>query len=210
MTDAHGNPDAYENTDAHEDTGRPPAAAESPGGTSAPAPVATEVGADVDRAPIADVGSPVFEDVEAYRPDEVFHGTSTYGGDAPYTAPPALGVADAYEGAGAYGVAGAYEPEGSYAPAVTPVAAEDIVPAGAAPSAGGEQARVDPIGVYVPEDVPAAALPQGEIADAESASSDVSAAQAGALPDSAVDAETGEPVAPSDAVEGDSSVRFDD
>jgi len=176
----------------------------------AAAPIASEIGADVDRAPIADVGSPVFEGVEAYAPDEVFRGASTYSGDDVYTGEPAIGVADAYEGTSAYGVPGAYEPEGSYAPAVTPVAAEDIVPAGAEPSESGEPARVDPIGVYVPEDVPAAELPQREIADAASASTDVSAARADALPDSAVEPETGEPVTPRDATSGPSAVRFDD
>lgn len=205
MTDAHGN-DGH-GTDATE------LSAAAPGlPTAAPASadaVATEVGADVDRAPIADVGSAAFEAVETYAPDEVFHGASTYGGGDVYTGEPALGVADAYEGTSAYGVAGAYEPEGAYAPAVTPVAAEDIVPAGATRSEGGEPARVDPIGVYVPEDVPAAALPQRDIADAEVASTDVAAAAAETLPASAVDPETGEPVTPGDATSGPSAVRFD-
>ncbi|RUQ98121.1 hypothetical protein [Labedella endophytica] len=191
-------------TDAHEKD----EPTQAPAAT--PAPIATEVGADVDRAPIADVGSAVFEGVEAYRPDEVFHGVATYSGDDAYTATPATGGSAAYEGASAYGVAGAYEPEGAYVPAVTPVAAEDIVPDGAAPSKSGEPARVDPIGVYVPEDVPAAALPQNEIADAEAASTDVSADAADALPGSAVAPETGEPVTPADATSGPSAVRFDD
>ena len=197
-------------TDAHENRAHAGTADEGGAEPQSPAPITTEVGADVDRAPIADVGSPVFEGVEAYVPDEVFHGVTTYTGDDAYTAPPTLGVADAYEGASAYGVAGAYEPEGSYTPAVTPAVAEDIVPAGAAPSESGEQARVDPIGVYVPEDVPSAALPQHEIADGESASSDVAAAGAEALPASAVTPETGEPVTPADATSGPSAVRFED
>jgi len=168
------------------------------------------VGADVSRAPIADVGSPVFEGADTYRPDEVFRGVTTYSGYDAYTSTPTLGVADAYEGASAYGVAGAYEPDGAYLPAVTPVAAEDIVPAGAAPSESGEPARVDPIGVYVPDDVPAAALPQSEISDAEAAATGVSAADAEALPASVVEAETGEPITPADATDAPSAVRFDD
>ena len=75
MTDAHGN-DGH-GTDATELSA---AAPELP--TAAPASVdavATEVGADVDRAPIADVGSAAFEAVETYAPDEVFQGASTYG-----------------------------------------------------------------------------------------------------------------------------------
>lgn len=195
-------------TDAHEND-EPATSLPQVASASADA-VSTEIGADVDRAPIADVGSAAFDGVETYAPDEVFHGVSTYGGDDTYTAAPGLGVADAYEGASAYGVAGAYEPEGAYVPAVTPVAAEDIVPDGAAPTEQGQPARVDPIGVYVPEDVPAAALPQSEIADAESASIDVSSDGVEALPGSAVAPETGEPVTPADATSGPSAVRFDD
>jgi hypothetical protein len=116
MTDAHGNHE--DGTDPVEDgTGPVEQGTDTTGLPTVPPAsadaVSTEVGADVDRAPIADVGSAAFEAVDTYAPDEVFRGVSTYGGADVYTGEPALGVADAYEGTSAYGVAGAYAPSGS-------------------------------------------------------------------------------------------------
>jgi hypothetical protein len=173
--------------------------------------VETSVGAESARAPIADVGDPAFPGVDVYTGASVVDAPTPYEGATVFEAEPALGVADAYEGPTTPDVLGAYEPAGSYTPAVTPVAADQIVPDGATPPNDSSQpARVDPIGVYVPEDVPAAALPQDDIARSESATSDAAATAAEPLPGTAVDPATGEPVLPRDADAGPSALRFDD
>jgi hypothetical protein len=180
-------------------------------GQATPDGVETSVGSESRRAPVADVGDPAFSDVDVYTGADVFDTPAPYDGVTVFEAEPALGVADAYEGPTAPEAIGAYEPAGAYTPGVTPVAAEQIVPDGATPSSDSSQpARVDPIGVYVPEDVPAAALPQDDIVRSESATSDAAASTADPLPEAAVDAETGEPVVGRDAEEGPSAVRFDD
>jgi hypothetical protein len=173
--------------------------------------VETSVGAESPRAPIAETGDPTFSGVDVYTGAGVFDAPTPYEGATVFEAEPALGVADAYEGPTVPDVLGAYEPEGAYTPAVTPVAAEQIVPDGATPADDSSQpTRVDPIGVYVPGDVPAAALPQDDIARSESATSDAAASAADPLPEVAVDAETGEPVLPRDTDAAPSVVRFDD
>jgi hypothetical protein len=172
--------------------------------------VETSVGAEGPRAPIAGAGDPAFSGVDVYTGADVFVAPAAYEGATVFETEPALGVADAYEGPTVPDVLGAYEPEGAYTPAVTPVAAEQILPDGATPANDSAQpARVDPIGVYVPEDVPAAALPQDDIARSESATTDAASA-AEPLPERAVDAETGEPVLPRHTAAGPSAVRFDD
>ncbi|RWZ52556.1 hypothetical protein ELQ90_00940 [Labedella phragmitis] len=181
------------------------------GHESRPEGVATSVGAESPRAPIADIGDPAFSGADVYTGADVFEAPTPYEGAAVFEGEPALGVADAYEGQSAPDVLGAYEPAGVYTPAVTPVAAEQIVPTGATPSSDSSQpARVGPIGVYVPEDVPAAALPQDDIARSESAQADAAAPTADPLPPAAVDPETGEPSLPGDTDAGPSAVRFDD
>ncbi|RWZ67836.1 hypothetical protein ELQ92_00760 [Labedella populi] len=173
--------------------------------------VETSVGAESPRRPIADIGTPAYDGVDVYSGDDAFEAPHPYDGASTYEAAPALGVADAYEGPTGVDAIGAYEPEGAYTPAVTPVAAEAIVPDGVtAPTDGSASARVDPIGVYVPEDVPAAALPHDEIAESESATADVSVDSAAPLPGVAIERETGETLTPREADGGPSAVRFDD
>ncbi len=173
--------------------------------------IETAVGAESARVPIADVGVPAFGGVDVYSGDGVFDAAPAYSGDGVYEGQPAVEIGDAYDSPSAYDAVGAYEPEGAYTPTVTPVAAESIAPDDAVPSAGsGEPPRVDPIGVYVPDDVPAAALPQDEIAEAESSTADASAAVAEPLPESPVSPDTGTPLPPADATSGPSAVRFDD
>jgi hypothetical protein len=172
--------------------------------------IETAVGAESARRPIADIGTPAPGGVDVYSGDEPFDAPRPYEGTSVYEAEPALGVADAYEGPSGVDAIGAYEPEGAYTPTVTPVSAEQIVPDGAtAPTEGAQPARVDPIGAYVPDDVPAAALPQDEIAESESAAADVSSESAEPLPDTGVEAETGVPATPSEG-SSPSAVRFDD